>query len=71
MKQPEGLIGVLLDSAAEFGDRDDAAMDLSEFDNQSVIDALQKVIDSKESDEDLVERCKESLNEMLLRRKGK
>jgi len=59
--QPAGLISVLLNNKLEFGDRDDAAMDLSEFDDPNAEDALFKVASDPLSDEDLAQRCGESL----------
>jgi hypothetical protein len=59
--QPEGLISVLLNSDAEFGDRHDAAMDLSEFDGEAVESALEQIIADKTEDSDLVEECEQSL----------
>ena len=40
MKQPQGLIEVLLDVTAAEADRDDAAMDLAAYDEPEVEDAL-------------------------------
>ena len=68
-QQPEGLIRVLLDRGAEFGDRHDAAMDLSEFDGEDVETALEKVILDKNEDRELVEECEQSLREVRRRKK--
>ena len=43
MKQPQGLIEVLLDVTASEADRDDAAMDLAAYDEPEVEDALIQV----------------------------
>lgn len=40
VSQPQGLISVLLDENAEYGDRDDAAMDLGAFDEPQAEDGL-------------------------------
>lgn len=69
VEQPAGLIGVLLDRNAEFGDRHDAAMDLSEFDSADVEAALEDVIQDKTEDPDLVEECEQSLQEVRRRKK--
>lgn len=39
-EQPAGLIGVLLDAGAEYGARDDAALDLGESDEPEAAAAL-------------------------------
>lgn len=67
--QPEGLIRVLLNRDAEFGDRHDAAMDLSEFDGEFVESALEQVINNKQEDADLIEECEQSLQEVRDRRR--
>lgn len=60
-EQPNALITLLLDETAEFGDRDDAAMDLCQFDEPSVEVALLRIAMSSDEDPELVERCGESL----------
>ena len=40
MKQPQGLIEVLLDVTAAEADRDDAALDLAVYDGPEIEDAL-------------------------------
>ena len=70
VKQPDGLISVLLDTNAEFGDRDDAAMDPGEYDDPAVEEALLKVVLSQDEDEDIADRAGESLWEIWTR-KGK
>src|SRR5204863_9158536 len=57
VEQPQGLISVLLDRGAEFGDRDDAAMDLGAFDDQSAFDALLAVATDPTEDSDLHDTC--------------
>lgn len=67
--QPEGLISVLLDLKSEFGDRDDAAMDLGSYDEPEAEDALIKIVLNHTEDEDLVDSAGESLKE-IWQRKG-
>jgi hypothetical protein len=69
-KQPEALIRLLLDKGAEFGDRDDAAMDLAGFDDPEAEEALTTVAQDLADDEDIVDRAGESLAE-IWKRKGK
>jgi hypothetical protein len=66
--QPSGLIQVLLDNEAEFGDRHDAAMDLSAFDDVSVEEALARLACDKGTDDDLADACAESLAEIWCRK---
>ena len=68
VEQPQGLISVLLDPNAEYGDRDDAAMDLANFDGDEVELALAQVASDIASDPDLAETCGESLAELWARR---
>lgn len=60
-RQPDALITLLLDKTSEFGDRDDAAMDLSEFDDAMSENALLRVATASDEDTELIERCGESL----------
>jgi hypothetical protein len=68
LQQPDGLIGVLLDPRAPFGDRDDAAMDLAAYDDLRTIEALARVASNPEEDVDLQDSCGESLAEICRRR---
>jgi hypothetical protein len=61
VKQPAGLISVLLDSSAEFGDRDDAAMDLEAFDEPEAEEALLTIALDPMVDEFLADRAGESI----------
>lgn len=70
VSQPAGLISVLLDSSAEFGDRHDAAMDLGEFDEPEAEDALVRIALAHDQDEDLADAAGESLWQVW-GRKGK
>jgi hypothetical protein len=66
-KQPEGLIGVLLKTDAEFGDRDDAALGLGEFDEPEAKEALLTVAEDPATDPVLAEPCAESPGEIWAR----
>jgi len=68
--QPEGLISVLLNSSAEFGDRHDAAMDLAAYDQPAVEQALLNVALDAASDADLADEAGHSLWQ-IWQRKGK
>ena len=68
MIQPEGLIRVLLDAEAAFGDRHDAAMDLGAFDDRGVEEALAHLACHEGADEDLADACGESLAEIWCRK---
>ena len=68
--QPAGLISVLLDSAAEFGDRHDAAMDLAEYDDPSAEQALLRIALDSAADGDLADEAGHSLSQ-IWRRAGK
>jgi hypothetical protein len=48
--QPDGLISVLLDEKAEFGDRDDAALDLAAYDEPAAEGALLTIALGKDAD---------------------
>lgn len=65
--QPAGLIGVLLDKSAPTADRDDAAMDLADFDSPEAEAALVVVASDSEEDELLLDTAGQSLSEMWLR----
>lgn len=67
-KQPAGLIRVLLDDEGEFGDRQDAAMDLAAFDDEAVEQALAQVACNQSVNEDLADACGESLADIWCRR---
>ncbi len=68
MNQPEGLISVLLDENADESSRDDAAMDLSRFDEPEAEHALFLVASSPETSEMVCGSCGESLAEIWFRR---
>jgi len=64
----EGLISVLLNFTADLSERDDAAMDLGEFDNEEALSALYQVAKDHEENETLVSSCGESIAQIWLRR---
>jgi hypothetical protein len=66
--QPEGLIFVLRDIGAPVGDRDDAAMDLAEFD--AALPVLVEIALRPGEDEMLVDSCGESIAEIWQRTSG-
>lgn len=66
--QSDELIQVLLDGDAEFGDRHDAAMDLSSFEGNTVEEALMRIACDKDADEELADACGESLAEIWCRK---
>lgn len=68
VRQPDGLISVLLDLTAEYGDRDDAAMDLGAYDSPQVVDALVRVATDSSEDPELQDSCGESLAAVVSRR---
>jgi hypothetical protein len=64
----EGLIEVLLDKTARLDERDDAAMDLADFDGAKIIAAL-AIVGSDEAEDDLVlASCGGALAEIWNRR---
>jgi len=66
--QPAGLISVLLDDSSDYGSRDDAAMDLSAFDQIEVENALLQMASDIKTDEQLQDTCGESLGEIWVRK---
>lgn len=60
-QQPEGLISVLLDKSASISDRDDAAMDLGDYNTPEVIHALATIAGDMSVDEIVRASCGESL----------
>ncbi len=63
----KGLVNVLLDETARIDERDDAAMDLDDYDYDYVIDALIKVGQDPNLDELVVNKCGESLGKIWVR----
>tara|TARA_R110002049_G_scaffold272614_1_gene450203 strand:- start:107 stop:568 length:462 start_codon:yes stop_codon:yes gene_type:complete len=66
--QPAGLVAVLLDREAPFGDRHDAAMDLANYDEPEALEALNSVKNDPDEDADIVEEVEQSLLEIYRRR---
>jgi len=62
--EPAGLISLLLDRYAPFGDRHDAAMDLGAFETPESENALISIVLDRPEDDDLVETAAESLAEI-------
>ena len=69
MKQPQGLIEVLLDVTASEADRDDAAMDLAAYNAPEVEEALIRVGADSSTPNTVAASCGESLAEIWLRKK--
>ena len=65
--QPAGLVSVLQDRSAPFGDRHDAAMDLAGYDDPEVVEALTKVKEDPSEDTEIVEEAAQSLLEIRRR----
>ena len=63
-----GLVELLRDTHAEYGDRDDAAMELGAFDNPEVEEALAAVAADPQSDSELADPCGESLAQIWIRK---
>jgi hypothetical protein len=61
IEQPQGLIDLLLDKNAEYGDRDDAAMDLCQYDQPEAEQALIRVVQDMNEDDDILDSAGESL----------
>ena len=61
LSQPQGLISVLLDPDAEFGDRHDAAMGLASYDDTDAVAALTQIKSDPREDADIVEEAAQSL----------
>jgi len=69
IKQPQGLIEVLLDVTASEAERDDAAMDLAAYDDPEVEEALVRVGADASTSPIVAASCGESLAEIWLRKK--
>ena len=59
--QPEGLISVLLDKSAREDERHDAAMDLSLYPSDKVIEALYRIVVDTSEEDIILDSCGESL----------
>lgn len=60
-------MSVLGNRAAPFGDRHDAAMDLGRFSDAEVLACLEAVMVDPSEDADLVDVCRESIEEIRQR----
>ena len=67
-KKKETLITILLDSEASIADRDDAAMDLYEYDCDLVLNALVKVAKNSNDDPMVLNSCGESIASIWVKR---
>jgi hypothetical protein len=67
IRQPEGLMAVLLDRSARADERDDAAMDLGTFDEPEALRALLQVGSDPNEDPDLLVSVGESIGEIWAR----
>ena len=66
-RQPAGLVAVLLDIAAEHGDRLDAAIDLADFDSSAAERALLQIVLDRSGGNDLADAAGHSLWQMWQR----
>jgi len=66
-KRIDCLIEMLFDKQASIAERDDAAMDLAEFNNVLATEALLKVSRNKQEDEMILNSCGESLGSIWSR----
>jgi hypothetical protein len=69
MKQPQGLVELLLDVTASETDRDDAAMDLAAYDEPEVEDGLIYVGPDSSTPNSVAASYGESLAEIWMRKK--
>lgn len=67
MEQPTGLIAVLLDRSASISERDDAAMDLADFDEAEAVDALLAVAVDRDENTIVQDSAGTSLGEIWKR----
>ncbi|MEM7594963.1 MAG: hypothetical protein AAF383_26280 [Cyanobacteria bacterium P01_A01_bin.83] len=62
------LIAILQDRSISWAERDDAAIDLANFDLDFVLSALVEIAQDQTEDELILASCGESIAEILLRR---
>jgi len=67
VQQPDGLIAVLEDSTARTDERDDAAMDLGDYDEPSALEALLSVAHDPSTPGIVLASAGESIARILLR----
>ncbi len=65
----DGLITVLFDHNARVDERDDAAMDLGDFDDKRALEALSAVASNSQEDEMILNSSAESIAQILVRKK--
>ena len=65
--QPAGLISVLRDRTARLDERDDAALDLAQYDEPEALHALIRVASDQSDDELLLDSCGQSIAEIWAR----
>jgi hypothetical protein len=70
MRQPAGLISVLLNRNASVEERDDAAMDLAAYSDPDVEAALLCAARDPSTPAIVIDSCADSLAEMWIRRGG-
>jgi len=68
MDRVEMLIRVLLDKDAPIGDRDDAAMDLGQYNDQRALNALLKIATNPNEDSFIFDVCGESIASLWVKR---
>ena len=64
----ENLVNLLLNKRASIADRDDAAMDLFEYDDDFALDSLIKVAKNKNEDSIILNSCGESIASIWIKR---
>jgi hypothetical protein len=67
-KYLENLVKLLLNKNASIAERDDAAMDLFQYDSDFVLNALIKIAKNKEEDSTLLNSCGESIGSIWVKR---
>ena len=69
MKQPDGLLSVLLDANADEEDRIEATHRLHEYESKKIEEALEYIIFDFRSSDELIESCKDTLF-LIKKKKG-
>lgn len=64
------LVDILLNINARVDERDDAAMDLSAYDDKRALDALITVVKRNDDENFIMSTCGESIAEILVRQKA-
>ncbi|MCH9611266.1 MAG: hypothetical protein S4CHLAM81_12040 [Chlamydiales bacterium] len=65
--QMAALIEVLLDTSAREDERDDAAMDLADFDDSKALEALCFIGSNPQENQTVLDSCGTSIGEILMR----